>query len=46
MTGDPPALEGRVETDLDSSLDDLVTGDDDRGEPDGTGSLGVDGGGE
>ncbi|WP_193569273.1 MULTISPECIES: hypothetical protein [Halostella] len=43
-TGDPPALEGRVETDLDSSLDDLVTGGDDRGEPDGTGSHGVDGG--
>ena len=46
VTGDPPALGGRVETDLDSSLDDLVTDDDDRGEPDGTGSLGVDGGGE
>ena len=44
VTGDPPALEGRVESDLDSSLDDLVTDGDERAEPDGTGSLGVDGG--
>jgi len=42
VTGQPPALGGTVETDLDSSLDDLVTDSDEGTERDGTGSLGVD----
>jgi DNA repair ATPase RecN len=42
VTGQPPALGGGVETDLDSSLDELVTESDGGAERDGTGSLGVD----
>ncbi|WP_135535801.1 hypothetical protein [Halostella pelagica] len=42
VTGQPPALSGSVEPDLDSSLDDMVTDGDGVGERDGTGSLGVD----
>jgi len=44
VTGDPPALASGAEPDLDEALDDLVTEDDGRSAPEGTGRLGVDGG--